>query len=555
MKSLRFLLLGLCALLVAATQSAVAANTSASWIFAGHDLSNSRTQPAETKINADNAARLAVKWTFHTHGDVSATPTVANGVVYFPDWGGYINALNASTGALIWQRAVSSYAGETAGAVSRTSPAIYGNEIIFGDNFGTAQSNGAHVLAVNATTGKLLWNVKVDTNPAAIITGNPVVADGMIIVGVSSNEEADTTAVPNYPCCSFRGKVVALNPSTGATIWQRYTVPSNTGIADDDSNTPCTSAGTGSGPTGCGYTGGAVWDTPAVDTKAGMVFVGTGNNYTTPDAATACEQNALANNLSDASCTAPDDYFDSTLALNLKDGSVVWDHKVEGWDAWTVACFSQPLGVTWCPSPSSPDYDFGGSGPNLITLKGPKGTTQTVVGIGQKSGVYWAFDELTGKTLWSKLVGPGSALGGIEWGTAYDGKRIYVPIADFYGIPYTLADGATDYAGSWAAIDPTTGAFDWQVGVPNGGLAEGAVSEANGVVYAGSTASSTDGSVPNMFAIDAATGKVLWSYPAVGSVNSAPAIVDGTVYWGTGYSHIVFQGGNDTFYAFSVNGQ
>jgi polyvinyl alcohol dehydrogenase (cytochrome) len=79
-----------------------------------------------------------------------------------------------------------------------------------------------------------------------------------------------------------------------------------------------------------------------------MVSVGTGNNYTAPDSAVACEQAAQDNNTSDAGCTAPNDYFDSVLALNLGNGRIVWGNKIEGWDAWTVACFFLPPGVTWC---------------------------------------------------------------------------------------------------------------------------------------------------------------------------------------------------------------
>ena len=60
-------------------------------------------------ISADNAGDLATKWTFETHGDVSATPAVVGGAVYFPDWGGYINKVNAATGALIWQRKLTDY--------------------------------------------------------------------------------------------------------------------------------------------------------------------------------------------------------------------------------------------------------------------------------------------------------------------------------------------------------------------------------------------------------------------------------------------------------------
>ena len=61
------------------------AHAVANWRFAGHDISDSRTQPLETLITTANVGSLAPKWVFATHGNVSATPTVAGGVVYFPD--------------------------------------------------------------------------------------------------------------------------------------------------------------------------------------------------------------------------------------------------------------------------------------------------------------------------------------------------------------------------------------------------------------------------------------------------------------------------------------
>ena len=188
-------------------------------------------------------------------------------------------------------------------------------------------------------------------------------------------------------------------------------------------------------------------------------------------------------------------------------------------------------------------------------MNGPNGTKRKLVGIGQKSGVYWAFNETTGAVAWNTLVGPGAALGGIEWGTAYDGKRIYVPLANSYHTPYTLAGGQSATAGSWAALDPATGKFDWQVPTPDGtALAIGAASEANGVVYVGDSAGSGNN---NMFALDASHGKILWSFPASGSVWSAPAIANGVLYWGSGYSAVGPPGvsGNNTFYAFSLKGK
>jgi polyvinyl alcohol dehydrogenase (cytochrome) len=76
---------------------------------------------------------------------------------------------------------------------------------------------------------------------------------------------------------------------------------------------------------------------------------------------------------------------------------------------------------------------------------------------------------------------------------------------------------------------------------------------ANGVVYAPSTSAATD-STANMFALDAATGKVLWSFPSGGSVNAGAVVVNGTVYWGSGYGRGGFVGGKNKFYAFSLGG-
>src|SRR5262249_15111620 len=117
------------------------------------------------------------------------------------------------------------------------------------------------------------------------------------------------------------------------------------------------------------------------------------------------------------------------------------------------------------------------------------------------------------------------------------------------GIPY-----ATGSAGSWAALNPATGAILWQKADPNGAVDIGPMAVANGVVYAGSMAGAA--TAPTIFALDAANGRTLLDFVSGASVNAGATIVNGIVYWGSGYAHLGIPGytGNNKFYAFSNNG-
>jgi polyvinyl alcohol dehydrogenase (cytochrome) len=490
------------------------AASSAPWPVAGHDLSNSRNQPAESHINRANVSSLTTKWAFRTGGDVSATPTVGPDAVYVPDWAGNLYAIRKDNGQQIWTARISQYDG-FANSFSRVSPAIHGGDLILGDIESSGQPHdGARIMAVNLQTGALHWVTQVEKNPAAIITGSPVVVGDMVVVGVSSNEEA-LADQPGYVCCAFRGSMVALDANTGKMIWQTYTVPDNAGKTN-------------------AYSGGAIWQPPAVDVAKGLIYVGTGNNYTVPDTVSSCQKLVSAGMTTP--CTDPADYFDSVLALNLRTGAIVWNKQLHGYDVWTVACSSPKAGVT-CPSPAGPDYDLSGSGPNLL---------QGLVGFGQKSGVYWGLDPSSGDILWSAAVGPGSTIGGIEWGTASDGERIYAAIANNLHDAYKLApQGQTITWGSWSALNARTGRILWQTADPTrGAIDPGAMSVANGVVYAGSFSGL-------MYAMDARTGTILWSFDSGGSVVDGPAIADGVVYWGSGYAHIAPGKPNNQVFAFA----
>jgi polyvinyl alcohol dehydrogenase (cytochrome) len=495
------------------------------WTMGGQNLLDWRNQSA-TGINAQNVQELKQKWVFTTGGIVTATPAVANGIAYFPDSAGNFYAVNADTGALTWSHRLLDWTG-IADDTARDDPVVFGDMVILGDlggrkavwNGKTLVGPGASLISVNGSTGKLNWATQVETFPAALITGSPVVYDGIVYVGVTSREEGLATQ-QSYPCCVSRGSLVALDVQTGKRIWQTYMVPDNGGKAD-------------------GYSGAGIWDsTPVIDTKRNLIYVGTGNNYSVPKAV----ENCINANKNSLTCSDSADYFDAVVALDLKTGLVKWAHRAMAYDAANSACDSVPAGVN-CPYPRGPDYDFGGAGPNLLTVLTSKVQTD-ILGIGEKSGIYWALNPDTGAVLWRTLVGPGGLDGGIQWGTATDGTRIYVPISNSSSQTYTLQpSGLRVNSGSWAALDPATGQFLWQTATPGtcsrpessvirGCMASGPASAANGVLFVGSM--DTAPSNPTMFALDAQTGKILWSFPSTRSIIAAPAIVGNFVYWGSG---------------------
>jgi polyvinyl alcohol dehydrogenase (cytochrome) len=539
--------------LTMATLVAVASQLGGQWTLAGHDASNTRYQDKETQIAPSNAGGLTAKWTLHTQGDVSATPAVKDGTVYVPDWAGQIYAVDAKTGGIVWQDAVVDITGAPVtgglfggpGGVVRTTPAVAGNLLIMGDQGGRV-GLGAKVFALDRRTGVLVWMTQIQGGSLggsqgdqyAIVTQSPVVDENnpkVVYVGTSSWEEA-AAAVPGYPCCSFRGTVSALDINTGHILWQTYMAPA-------------------------GYSGNGVWgSTGAIDVKRRTLYVTTGNNYSAPPSVLDCVSNAGSDADARRACVAPDDHFDSIVALDTDTGAVRWATHALPFDAWNVDClafFGTPVGN--CPSTEGPDYDFG-QGPTLFTAM-LGGKTRDLVGAGQKSGMYWTLDRDSGQVIWATQVGPGGTMGGLQWGSAVDDQRIYVAVNNSNMSVWTpMGATTTTNRGAWSALDKATGQILWQTETPDGpveipalgalgnvGSAIGAVTVANGVAYGCTFAGSH-------VAMNASDGSILWTDPAAGELCGAGAAVSrGTVYWGTGYGQIVFQSVADgTLTAYSV---
>jgi len=489
--------------LMASPFSVLATKTlAADWPCAGRDIHNTRNAEDEHVLDASRIAELKVLWAVTTDGNVAATPAVVDGLVYAPDFGGSLWAVDAATGKVVWKNAISSYTG-VPGDVSRTTPAHWQGALIMGDGAQTAHTQeGAIVFALDAKSGRPKWRTKVEADPAAMITSAPIVDDGVVYVGVASKAESQ------HRPPTFRGSVLALSADTGKILWQTYLTKE-------------------------GYTGAGVWgSTPAVDHDAGLVYVATGNNYSVPVGVCGAPERL--------NCTPSpaDNYVDSIVALDVKTGHI----------AWAARTLTDDVSTNF--DHDGPDYDFA-QGPSLFTTEiGGKPTT--LVGAGQKSGVYWALNPATGKVVWKTEVGPGGGLGGMMWGSATDGKRIYVSIGNAAHVPIEIAsatgESQTITGGFWAALDAATGAVLWRTPDPQGAIDIGALTVGNGVVYAGSLAPQGE----NMYALDATTGAVKWAFASGGSVAGGSSVVDGAVYWGSGYKIGSVNGANNKLFGFGL---
>jgi polyvinyl alcohol dehydrogenase (cytochrome) len=480
----------------------------------GYDVRGSRSNRAERTITPVSVKRLRLKWAFAvpTATGQQSQPAVVGGRLYFGGTNGVFYALNATTGRLLWSYDTKPLVHPgVKGNPLRDGPAVAGGIVYFGDKKGD-------LFALDARTGALRWMTKLDSHPAAAITGAPVVDHGRVIVGVSSIEEL-FAAAPSYSCCTFRGSLVALGAQTGAVLWRHYTLP------DPPAQTGFTTAGVPAyGPSGV-----AVWTAPAIDERTGTVFVGTGNNYTGTSAVE-----------------------DSILAVDEATGRQKWLTQLNNADSWNFSCIPNPHFFN-CPTPGS-DFDFGSS-PNVFSIAG-----RTVVGEGQKSGMYHVLDANTGRVVWRTLVNNASGLPqaggleGIEWGTSVDRSQVYV---------------ATNVAkpGTLFALAAKNGKIAWRTPVPlltcaHRRLPTGAclpalpaaVSSTPGLVWEG-------GQDGVLRAYSSATGKVLWSYDTVhtyrrttdgvpgfgGSIDGGGTVVaNGMVYSNSGYTHFGIVGSEMT---------
>ena len=466
----------------------------------GHD--NSRFIPASVAgLGKGDVPRLKLKWAFAYPGAVRARsqPSVGWGTVFVGGHDGTLYAFDLATGCARWTSRKSAEV-RTAIVADAATKRLY-----FGDILGRAY-------AVDAMTGKTIWSVKVDDHPNATITGTPTIGGGLLYVPVSSLE-VTAAADPKYACCTFRGSVVALDPATGAMKWRHYTIP----------DAP---KGQGKTPVGTailGPSGAPVWNSPTYDAARGRVYFGTGENYSSP----------------------ADGNSDAVIAVDAKSGRRLWLAQLTERDAWNVGCM---VGNDNCPKENGPDLDVAAS-PIVVKAGG-----REVIVAGQKSGVAHGIDPVSGKILWRTRLGHGGTQGGVHFGMAAEGARVFVPINDMANTYDGRKYDAKIAGPGLHAVDAVSGKILWRNIAKNRcgdtpncdpGISA-AVTAIPGVVFGGHL----DG---QLRAYDSGSGRILWSYDTTQSVTS----VNGATGKGGGMSgpgatvaqgHLVLNTGYGLYY-------
>ena len=492
---------------------------------------NARFQPGDAAgLSIDQIGRLKLKWAFGFDGDVTAfsQPTVLDGQVFVGSAGGMIHALRASSGCLQWVFQANGPVRMSILAV----PLGRRHALLFGDQTGWFYS-------LEAETGKLLWKKKIEEHDATRLTGTPVAYGGNVFVPAASWEETRSLD-SNYPCCTFRGSVTALRIRDGQQVWKSYLVPEPKRTGQSKRGTPQF------GPSGAG-----VWASPTLDVKRGVMYIATGDNYSSP-----------ATSLSDA-----------IVALEIATGHVIWSKQTTAGDAYNSSCGTDKQ---ICPDEDGPDYDFGSS---AILTQLPGG--RDILLAGQKSGMVYALDpEKKGELMWEvRIATRGPNMGpsvGVQWGMSTDGQKVYAatsssgrtPPKDPLDTRRNILD--PQQGGGLTALRIADGSKAWYAppivcapGAPSGcsPAQSAAVTGIPGVVFS----ASMDGHLRGYNAED---GKVIWDFDtarqfqtvngvkaAGGSIDGpGPVVVHGMVFINSGYSRFGGIPGN-VLLAFSPGGQ
>ncbi len=322
------------------------------WLSHGRTYDEQRFSPLD-QINADNAGELGLAWAFATESGRGheATPIVVDGTMFLTLPWSKVVALNAATGAPLWN-----YDPEVAPEKGRSAccdvvnrgVAVWKGRVYVGALDG-------RLIALDAATGTPVWTQQTtDTEQPYTITGAPRVVKGKVIIGNGGAE------------FGVRGYVTAYDAETGEQAWRFYTVPGNPELPFEHPELE-DAAQTWTGEWWKLGGGGTAWDSMAFDPELNTLYVGTGNG-------------SPWNRKLRSPGGGDNLYLSSILALDPDTGRLKWHYQTTPSDTWDYTATQHIILA---------DMDIGGA-PRKVLMQAPK------------NGFFYVLDRETGELLSAK---------------------------------------------------------------------------------------------------------------------------------------------------------
>lgn len=385
----------------------------------------------------------------------------------------------------------------------RSKPAIVGEWLLVGSQFGD-------VFAIHQKSGKVGWQFKADApirgsvfvqqhpqGPRAYFADNTT---NVYALEVATGKLIWKKWVGEHPQSSVTGSV---------TVYQRKVIiplSSREAIVSADSTYGCCSS---SGEVVCldASTGELRWrhrvvEKPATESgrkRNGKPFYGPSGAPVWCSPTIDTMRNRVYIGTGENYSPPATSSSDALQALDLNTGKVVWTFQATKHDTWNLACPGQPN----CPDQQGPDFDFG-MAPLLVRRKNGK----DLLLAGQKSGVVHALDAATGKLQWQTRIGKGGWGGGVHWGMATDGTYLYAANSD-RGDLVDASDSTRSPSPGMYALEVATGNMIWKQATVHSNPVLCGNSAAPLLLPELVFAGSLDG---KMRAYEAKSGKVLWEY-------------------------------------------